>query len=373
MVNLMGSRRHFLTGLIVLGGGFLAAAYCKAQGAFDSPPEREQTSQENSDGAAPVSPQAQAPMEFSQIHHVNDISSNAETFVGLPVADYRADLELQKDTAYRFRSTWDEDTLLPNLQSFLSTPGATEAQALLIGAWFADEMDRKPDELVSTLVRNASKLPRLRAIYFGDIISEEAEMSWIQQTDLWPLLQAFPRLEVFRCRSGAGLSFSKLEHEGLRALALESGGLDRSVVLSLSQAQLPNLEHLEIWLGTEDYGGNTTLEDLSHILSGEKFPKLKYLGLRNSDKADSLAQALVKSPIVERLEVLDLSLGTLSDTGGEALLGLQSPSLKSLNLHHNYMSAPVCAKLQALAFRVDVSEAAPPDWGPEDRFVAVGE
>ena len=146
-----------------------------------------------------------------------------------------------------------------------------------------------------------------------------------------------------------------------------------TVVRSLGTSKFPNLEYLELWLGTDEYGGNTTVDDLRPILLGEAFPNLKHLGLRNSDIADSLAAALADSLVVNKIETLDLSLGTLSDAGGFALLGLKSPGLKRLNLHHHYMGSEIVKQLKTLPYNVDVSNPTEMDVDEDYRFVAVGE
>ncbi|MFN8512832.1 MAG: hypothetical protein U0841_09645 [Chloroflexia bacterium] len=68
-------------------------------------------------------------------------------------------------------------------------------------------------------------MPRLTALFFGDIIVEESEISWIEQTDVSPLLAAFPQLEIFGVRGGNGLSFGQLRHDVLQTLIVETGGL----------------------------------------------------------------------------------------------------------------------------------------------------
>src|SRR5262249_44728682 len=98
--------------------------------------------------------------------------------------------------------------------------------------------------------------------------------------------------------------------------------------------------------------------------------------LRDSQIADEIAAALVQAPILKRLEVLDLSLGTLSDEGAEALL--RAPdlrSLKKLDIHHHYCSLEVVARLEALGIEVDASDRQEPHvfQGEESRYVAVSE
>jgi hypothetical protein len=191
---------------------------------------------------------------------------------------------------------------------------------------------------------------------------------------LSPLLAAFPKLQLLRARGGTGLKLSSPQHENLRALALETGGMDVSVIRSVCLSNFPNLEYLELWLGTDEYGANHAIADLQPILSGRLFPKLKYLGLRNSQMADEIAGVVVNSPLIQRLETLDLSLGVLTDEGARALLKLPpSPTLKKLNLHYNYISADLIRQLKALPLTVDASKPSDMEEDDEWRFVAVGE
>lgn len=128
-------------------------------------------------------------------------------------------------------------------------------------------------------------------------------------------------------------------------------------------ADLPKLEHLELWLGAGNYGGIDDPAPLKPLLAGERFKKLKYLGLRNCEIANAVAQAVADSPIVRRLKVLDLSMGTLGDAGAEALL--RSPEirkLKKLDLHHHFISAPFVKELEKLPLTVDVADAKEPQF-----------
>jgi predicted DNA-binding WGR domain protein len=310
---------------------------------------------------------------FGNVTVRDDISRNAGTFIGLRVVDYDPEKAARSDVAYRFRTDWDDDKLIPNLQHFLATSAALDATALVIGAWFGDDSSLTPDEILKVLMEQKDRLPKLAAVFIGDITSEENEMSWITQTDMAPLLQAFPTLQLLRTRGGTELKLTPLKHTGLRALALETGGMDAAVLRNICACEFPALEHLELWLGTEDYGATVSVEDLQPLFSGKLFPKLKYLGLRNSEIADAIAAVVVNSPLMQRLEVLDLSLGTLSDEGGTSLLNLKGSALKKLNLHYHYMSSDVVKKVRALPLVVDASTPSDMDMEEEDRFVAVGE
>ena len=145
-----------------------------------------------------------------------------------------------------------------------------------------------------------------------------------------------------------------------------------SVLRSVSTAHMPNLEHLELWLGTEEYGGNCTVEDLQPILSGDLFPKLRYLGLRNYDQIDAVCSVLVNSPVVQQLEILDLSLGTLTDIGARALLNFPADTkLQRLVLNHHFITRELIEELSKLPFEVELRDVQEEEEGW--RFVAVGE
>lgn len=309
---------------------------------------------------------------FPSVTHKDEIQRNVGTFVGQRVVNYDPEKEARSDVAYRFRSDYEEDNWQAHLEHFAQTPAAAQCRALVIGAWQGEDTSTDSSAVIETLVRLKGRFPQLVALYLGDITYEECEMSWIQQSDLSPLLQAYPQLQLLRTRGGEGLEIKQPVHAGLRALALESGGLAGEVVRSLGQAQMPNLEYLELWLGTEDYGASVSLEDLQPILNASVFPKLKYLGLRNSDKADLIAQAVVKAPVLQQLETLDLSLGTLSDAGAEALLSLKAP-LKRLCLHHHYISSELVRKLKELPLSLDATNPSSLEEDDEYRYVAVGE
>lgn len=271
------------------------------------------------------------------------------------------------------RVTW-----IDKLGLFLEGPAAARVPGVVVGAWgpmFGEEKDAEP--MIRALVAARDRLPNARALFLGDIVSEECEISWIEQGDLTPLYMAYPNLEHLGVRGSDGLHLGTLALPDLRTLVVQSGGLPGSVVRQVAAANLPELTHLELWLGTDDYGGDSTLDDLAPILAGDRFPKLQYLGLRDSENADAIAAAVARSPIIERIRVLDLSLGTLGDEGATALL--ESPAvarLEKLDIHHHYCSDAMVAKLQGIGIEVDASEVQEPDEdrsGEESRYVAVSE
>lgn len=274
----------------------------------------------------------------------------------------------------------DETTWLELFDTFINSPEAATTTGLVVGMWDQEGWQVSSEVVVQTLVSAREQLPALRALLIGDIRSDENEISWIIQSDMAPLLLAFPQLEHFGVRGGNQLQLGRIVHANLRTLVVQSGGLDGQIVRDVAGSELPALEHLELWLGTEDYGGTTTIDDVQPLLDGTHFLALRYLGLRNSEIADALAIAVSNAPILERLTVLDLSLGTLGDVGGAALLAMpEHPTLELLDLHHHFLSATLMAQFADVyagrATQVDLSDQleAEDDEDESYRYIAVSE
>jgi hypothetical protein len=299
------------------------------------------------------------------------VSKHLERFAGRPVVDFDPAKGIADPTGTIYRLAmpgWGKDAISKPLTAFLNDPRAAQVPALVVGCWSYE--GGSSAEVVAALVKGRDKLPALRSLFLGDIVYEEQEISWIAQSNLSSLFPAFPDLEELWVRGGQGLSFGALEHARLKALAVESGGLPVEVVREIGAAELPALEHLELWLGADEYGGNATVDDLQPILSGQRFPQLVSLGLRDCEWADRLAEAVVNAPILRQLKVLDLSLGNLGDDGARALLQLPVyAKLQRLDIHHHYVSPEVLEQLRRLPFALDATEAEGPV-DDEDRYVA---
>ena len=230
--------------------------------------------------------------------------------------------------------------------------------------------DVTPDAALELLVTARDKLPNLRGLFIGDIMSEENEISWIGQGNMAPLWSAFPKLERFKVRGSNGLRLGRIIHDSLTHLTIESGGLSRNVTLEALDAQAP-LTHLELWLGDSGYGATTTLEDLQPLLDGELFPDLQYLGLRNCEFGDELAEAAANSVILGRVDVLDLSMGTIGDKGASALAASsQIAHLKTLDLSENCLSND---SIDALVEKTPNLEYKDQKTDPDYAYVSVSE
>ncbi|MFF3755388.1 STM4015 family protein [Streptomyces sp. NPDC002018] len=314
---------------------------------------------------------------LSYVHHV-------EQFYGLPAftfSPYVSPADLPDPGSVAWRLQWDESSREADYWArFTGTVELEKVRALVFGhPWY--DADGFPD---GGLVDLRSRLTGLEALFLGDLEDEEAMISTICLGTVAPVLEAFPGLRELAVRGGEGLGFPVTGHEGLRVLRVESGGLPPQAAAQIAAADLPSLERLDLWLGDDDYGGGTTVEDLAPLLAGRGKPALRHLGLQNSPIQDELAAALASAPVVARLTSLSLSMGALSDEGVEALLqGQPLTHLRELDLSHHFLSHAmmlrIWTELEPAGVRVDLTARQEEDedqleWGQgHGRYVAVAE
>ncbi|MBA9004407.1 MULTISPECIES: STM4015 family protein [Thermomonospora] len=295
-------------------------------------------------------------------------------YAGLPVVDFtpetgREELPDEPDRfAWRISTAFEEEGFSDVLERFLEWVDTGRITALIAGYWNMPSYDgTETVPPAQALTAAADRLPALRSLFLGDIVMEEAEISWIEHSDISPLLAAYPRLERFGVRGAQGLELKPFRSEHLRELRFESGGLPGHIVRAVAASDLPALESLVLWLGSDNYGGDATVADLAPILSGERLPALRHLGLQDSEIQDEICAAVASAPVVARLESLALSMGTMTDEGAEALLsGQPLTHLRSLDLHHHYLTDAMAERIRKAlpGVEVDLDEQNDPndDW-----------
>jgi hypothetical protein len=308
------------------------------------------------------------------------IHGNLEEFAGKPVVDFAkaGDVADFATTVPRLRCEYDyKHSLRDLLSQMLDQPGVGAAKAIVFGLWMenGESYEVTPQSAIELLVSAKDKLPNVEALFFGDIISEENEISWIGQGNYSTLWRAFPRLGHFGVRGGNTLSLGAIDHPALHTLVVEAGGLPASVVREALAAKAP-IRHLELWLGDENYGADTSVADFKDLFAGTLFPDLHTLALRNSEYTDGLAEALATAPITDRIKVLDLSMGTLTDKGARALIQSDKiAKLEKLDISFHYVSEPVIEELhQATPHLVADDPQKAEEWdGKLQYYVAVSE
>jgi hypothetical protein len=277
------------------------------------------------------------------------VDEHLSTFHGLPIVTFETDEPPAGPFAWRIAvESYDpEEPFEVVLARFFATVDTSSVTALVIGSWGEPADGPDASMVVGQLVEAKDRLPALTGIFLGDIIFEEQEISWIKQGDVTRLLTEFPRLTELAVRGGDGLALRPVKHAALRTLRFEAGGLPVSVIRAIAESDLPALVELRLWLGVAEYGADWQLSDLEPLLDGKKFPALRCLGLQNSELQNDIAKLVAESAILDQLEIVDLSMGTLTDEGAIALLAATDrlSQLKKLDLHYHYIGSDLVAQL----------------------------
>lgn len=267
---------------------------------------------------------------------------------------------------YEYEQYEEEDkcgeTMVPDI---LESPDFEQLEEIIIGCWGAcwdDEGDAQV--ILDDIVENKEKFSRIKSLFMGDMDSEECEVSWIVQGDYSKLWEAMPQLEKLVIKGSTDLELGEITHENLKHLEIICGGLPVSVIQSIQKAKLPALETLILYIGVEEYGFDGEASDIEALLKQSEFPKLRTLGIVNSEIQDEVTELVLKSKYISQISELQLSMGTLTDKGGQMLLEQlpQYKNVKTLDLSYHYMSEEMAEKLEELSdVTVDVSDPQEPD------------
>ncbi len=277
---------------------------------------------------------------------------------------------LHFDTGYYGEGKSGEDSV-EILLRFLQTPSARFIQHLSLGDIWADESDYMPNmTLVIEALGSAPCSEHLKHLEFRG--GENAISGVI--LDASKLSKACPNLEELRLYGGS-ITLGKPNLPQLRSLSVWTGGLDKGAVRSISKANWPKLESLQLLFGEENYGANVRAKDLSSILQGNGLSKVKHLGLCNATFADDLCRALPKAEILPQLQTLDLSMGIMTEKGARALLKSAGrfAHLKQLDLMENYIPEDMHKDLKKLCAEVLVEGQKDEEDEPEYRYTSVSE
>lgn len=157
------------------------------------------------------------------------IHENLATLHGHDVVDFEAGMPSADPMQKAVRLTITYDGPFKEFSDlwaeFMNSTGVEQTQALVIGNWSnPDDGPTSSEQAVALIVSSADRLANLRALFFGDITSEENEISWIEQSDLSALWGAFPHLEELGVRGGNHLQLGGIRHANLRTLKVEAGG-----------------------------------------------------------------------------------------------------------------------------------------------------
>jgi len=144
----------------------------------------------------------------------------------------------------------------------------------------------------------AGPLPLLEVLELSEPSELMDQESWRRVGDLRGSWEAAPNLKTLKLRGSSGsddgtpIKLAPIDAPHLETLIIFSVGLDEAAPKEIGAAKFPELAHLEFMFGSDDYGCNSTVESLEGILSGKGLPKLKTLGLKNSQWEGDLIEAV---------------------------------------------------------------------------------
>jgi hypothetical protein len=186
-------------------------------------------------------------------------------------------------------------------------------------------------------------------------------------------------LEYVKLRAGS-MALGKIDLPACREFRIETGGLAKESLRAVAEASWPALETLSLWFGKREYGGTCKVTGVSSILDGKQIPKLRHLGLKNSQFGNELFAAVARSKILRRLETLDLSMSHITTDALERDVMPHAKAfahLKRLDLSRCLLDAKGMRLAKTLAKHVEFEyqrdRADTMDDDPEYRYAAVGE
>lgn len=232
-----------------------------------------------------------------------------------------------------------------------------ELDELVIGCW-GESWENDAQVIIDGIVENKDKFSGITSLFVGDMDYEECEVSWIEQADYSAIWAAMPQLEKLTIKGSTNLSLGNIQHDHLKKLEIICGGLPKDVLASIGGAKLPSLEVLSLYIGVEDYGFDGTIDDIKAMIDKSDFPKLKELGILDSEIQDEVAEVVTDCKYMGQIASLDLSCGSLTDKGGQVLLE-KLPSfenIKEVNLEYHFMSDDMMKKLTGLSANVNVDD-----------------
>jgi predicted DNA-binding WGR domain protein len=238
--------------------------------------------------------------------------------------------------------------------------------------WAFESGDGQPS--YQTLLTQMEKLgipPSIRHLTF-DV--REYQVSWTKLGNLQKLYPQLQKLESLSLHVGA-MNLGEIDLPSLRKLEIKTGGFTKKNLQSVGEASLPSLASMVLYFGTDEYGCDCKAKDVKAFLDGVNVPKLKRLGLCNSEFADELPAILLASKLLPKIKHLDLSMGALSDEGAQVLLDEKRAfsHLESINLEKNYLSEIMCEQLRVAFDSINVTEQGSEDEDDEERYVQIAE
>lgn len=249
----------------------------------------------------------------------------------------------------------------------LADPELSGLEEIIIGSW-GDPWEGSAQDILDAMVEHKENFSHIKSLFVGDMDFEECEVSWIIQGNYEHLLEAMPQLERLVIKGSTDLELGKVQLEHLESLEIICGGLPVEVIQSIRDAELPALKSLRLYIGIDNYGFSGSIDDIKDLLEKSDFPKLESLAICNSEIQNEITEVVLQSKYMRQIRRLELSMGSLTDQGGQKLVDQLPgfPNIQELDVHYHYLSDDMMEKLENLPIEVNVNEQNEPDeWDDE--------
>lgn len=204
------------------------------------------------------------------------------------------------------------------------------------------------------------KHPLLRDLVIGEFPPSMMELAFSRAGNVSTLFSSLPALKRLRLRAGSMRFDSNVKHAALEHLSIVAAELTRASIERICRGALPELRSLEISCPSLELRA----ENLKPLLakSEKGMPRLERLSLRQCVSAGAIFDALLTSPLLPSLEVLEITDSDLTDKD-LAKIVRQAPKLahvKKLDLAGARLSAAGVKHLAALQPKAGKSAKAMP-------------
>ena len=227
------------------------------------------------------------------------IASKADYFLG-PLAEHTRTYDGNDTDAFTWRfgfihaaklshnqysDSEFEGSLAEVLELLLRHPSGRFLTELVFG--FNNDPNEDPlDDLIGILAKRAP--PTIRKLHFGDFVyPDETEMSWYHVGNLGKVWKAVPQLRSLIVQGGE-FELGTIELPELTHAEFRTGGLSAASARAIARAKWPRIEHLEVWYGDDNYGGDAKVADAMALIDRTDLVRLTSLGIKNTQFTDEL-------------------------------------------------------------------------------------
>ncbi len=264
-----------------------------------------------------------------------------------------------------FEGTEDKKQAEYIYNAIISDENFANAKTIHINGWGAEMFDNTPEAIINLMIANKEKFQNIEEISFGNCSFEVNELSWTNHSDYTKLIKALPKLKTILLAGNTPDMFSgKLESQSLEDITIKTGGLDKSIINTLCEANLPNLKSLTLYEGVDNYGLNCSFKDYKDLITSDVFKGITKFGIVNSERQDEIVKFVLDNNIHKQLTEWNISMGTLTDEGGQLLLDKKDEltNLNRIKIEFCFLSPEMAEKLKNSGLKVEISDLQDDDW-----------